>query len=135
MTEQAQAIFNANVLGTLATINSDGSPWSTPVHVATDGTYVYWFSKETTQHSMNIAGDNRVSLTLFSPDESKGPKGVYVNGRAELLAGERTDEARAVFTTRLGILPPIFQVASAYRLPVGALQEEKSTSNCWYFYS
>jgi general stress protein 26 len=113
MTDQAQAIFDSNVLAVLATINQDGSPWATPVHVATDGVYVYWFSHDTTVHSQNIERDARISLSLFSTDESKGPKGVYING----------------------VLPPVFATASAYRLPVGEFSEEKSTGNCWYFYS
>lgn len=135
MTDQAQAVFDENVLAVLATVNDDGSPWAVPVHVATDGEYVYWFSHETTVHSQNIARDARVSLSLFSPDESKGPKGVYVNGQAEKIEGSQADVARDVFTARIGTLPPVFATASAYRLPLGQFSEEKSTGNCWYFYS
>ena len=135
MTEQAQAIFDQNVLGTLATVNEDGSPWASPLHVVTDGEAVYWFSKDATVHSQNIARDSRVSLSLFSPDESKGPKGVYINGRAEKLAGEGDARARQVFTARVGSLPPVFAAASAYQLPLGTYSDEKSTGNCWYFYS
>lgn len=135
MIEQAQVVFDDTVLGVIATVNEDGSPWATPVHVATDGEYAYWFSHETTIHSKNVARDSRVSLSLFSPDESKGPKGVYVNGRAEKLAGEQVDTARQVFTNRIGTLPPVFATASAYRLPLGQFNDEKSTGNCWYFYS
>jgi uncharacterized protein YhbP (UPF0306 family) len=135
MTDQAQAIFDSNVLAVLATTNQDGSPWATPVHVATDGVYVYWFSHDTTVHSQNIERDARISLSLFSTDESKGPKGVYINGTAERIDGELVDVAREVFTKRIGVLPPVFATASAYRLPVGEFSEEKSTGNCWYFYS
>ena len=135
MTEQAQVVFDENILAVLATVNEDGSPWATPVHVATDGEYVYWFSHESTIHSQNVARDARISVSLFSPDESKGPKGVYVNGRAEKLAGEQADTAREVFTNRIGTLPPVFATASAYRLPLGRYDEKKSTGNCWYFYS
>ena len=135
MTEQAKSIFDDNVLGVLATVNEDGSPWSTPLHVVTDGTAVYWFSKDTTMHSQNIARDGRVSLALFSPDESKGPKGVYINGRAEKLTGDDDKRAREVFIARVGSLPPVFATASAYRLLLGTYSDEKSTGNCWYFYS
>ncbi len=135
MTEQAQVVFDENVLAVLATVNEDGSPWATPVHIATDGEYVYWFSHELTVHSQNVARDARISVSLFSPDESRGPKGVYVNGSAEKLAGEQVDTARQVFTNRIGTLPPVFATASAYRLPLGQFNEEKSTGSCWYFYS
>ncbi len=135
MTDQAKTIFAENVLANLATVNADGSPWSTPVHVATDGQYVYWFSKESTMHSQNIARDARVSLTLFSPDESRGPKGVYLSGIAELLGEDGEQGARGVMSERLGGFPPAFTTAKAYRLPVGTYSDEKSTGNCWYFYS
>ena len=135
MTEREQSVFDESVLGTLATVNQDGSPWATPLHMATDGEAVYWFSKETTVHSQNIARDARVSLSLFSPDESRGPRGVYVNGTAEKLTGEAAENARDVYRQRVGILPPVFETATAYRLRFGQYSDEKSTGNCWYFYS
>lgn len=135
MTEQARLIFDENILGMIATVNKDGSPWVSPLHMVTDGEYVYWFSKETTTHSENIVRDARVSLSIFSADTSKGPKGVYVNGRAEVLSGDDDIRARNVATKRLGSLPPVFDVAAAYRLPLGQYDDEKSTGNCWYFYS
>ena len=132
---QVNELFAENILATLATVNADGTPWSTPLHVASDGEYVYWFSKESTVHSQNITRDPRVSLTLFSPDESRGPKGVHVNGQVELLRADSEQAAREIIGTRLGGFPPAFAAAKAYRLPIGVYNAEKSTGNCWYFYS
>ena len=132
---QVNELFAENILATLATVNADGTPWSTPLHVASDGEYIYWFSKESTVHSQNIARNPRVSLTLFSPDESRGPKGVYVNGQVELLRADSEQAAREIIGTRLGGFPPAFAAAKAYRLPIGVYNAEKSTGNCWYFYS
>ena len=114
--KQVNELFTENILATLATVNADGTPWGTPLHVATDGEYVYWFSKESTVHSQNIARDARVSLTLFSPDESRGPKGVYVNGQAELLRDDSEETAREIIGTRLGGFPPAFAAAKALLL-------------------
>lgn len=135
MTEQAQKIFDENVLGMIATVNEDGTPWISPLHMVTDGNYVYWFSQEEATHSQNIVRDGQISLSLFSPDTSKGPTGVYINGRAERLTGEGDQLARTVAAQRLGSLPSVFDTASAYRVPVGTLDDQKSTGNCWYFYS
>ena len=132
---QVNELFAENILATLATVNADGTPWSTPLHVASDGEYIYWFSKESTVHSQNITRNPRVSLTLFSPDESRGPKGVYVNGQVELLRGDSEQAAREIIGMRLGGFPPAFAAAKAYRLPIGVYNAEKSTGNCWYFYS
>ena len=133
--KQVNELFAENILATLATVNADGTPWGTPLHVATDGQYVYWFSKESTVHSQNIARDSQVSLTLFSPDESRGPKGVYINGNVTVLVGDDERAAREIIGTRLGGFPPAFAAAKAYRLPIGVYNAEKSTGNCWYFYS
>ena len=135
MNEQAKAVFDESVIAVLATVNEDGSPWATPVHLVADDVNVYWFSKDSTIHSQNIMRDERVSLSLFSLDESKGPKGVYVNGRAEKLGDDERSIASDLFRKRLTVLPPIFDIASAYRLPLGRFDEQKSTGNCWYFYS
>lgn len=135
MTNEAQAILDDNIVGAIATINEDGSPWATPVHVVPDGEVVYWFSKETTQHSLNIIRDPRVSLTLFSSDLSKGPKGVYINGQADKLDVDATTEAKKLLEAKIGFLPQNFVDATAYRLKIGQLNRDKSTGNCWYFYT
>lgn len=135
MREQAQFVFDENVIGVIATVNEDGSPWATPVHMAADDAYVYWFSKETRVHSQNIARDGRVSLSLFSPDDSKGPKGIYINGRAEKLLDKQDEIAREVFIARTHVPAGVLAAETAYRLPLGTYNEQKSTGNCWYFYS
>lgn len=135
MNEQTQAIFDDNILGSLATVNEDGSPWSTPLHVVTDGEAVYWFSSESAAHSRNLASDNRASLTIFSPDESNGPTGVFVNGAVEVVAGEDRQRVVNLYAERAGSFPPSFDGATAYKLPIGVPDEAKSTGRCWYFYS
>lgn len=135
MNEQARAILDENILGVVATINEDGSPWATPLHFVGDDKALYWFSTTDRVHSVNIERDNRVGVSIFSPDESQGPKGVYVHGRAERLDDEGRVEAYKLFEGRLGSVPAVFDTASAYRLSIGTLNEQKSTGNCWYFYS
>jgi len=135
MTDDAQAVLDQNILGHLATVNEDGSPWSTPLHLVSDGEALYWFSKADKVHSQNLVRDPRASVSIFSPDESRGPSGVYVSGRVEVLDGEGHQHAYELFQQRLGTMPPAFDGATAYRLPIGTFSEEKSTGKCWYFYS
>jgi general stress protein 26 len=135
MTDEAKTILSENILGTIATVNDDGSPWSSPVHIFSDDEAVYWFSYEDKIHSLNLARDSRVSLTLFSPDESRGPKGIYINGTATKLDDESTTAAKHLMVVKIGKIPTYFERATAYRLPVGQLNSDKSTGNCWYFYS
>jgi nitroimidazol reductase NimA-like FMN-containing flavoprotein (pyridoxamine 5'-phosphate oxidase superfamily) len=133
MNDDTRAIFAENVLASLATTNADGSPWSTALHVATDDAAVYWLSSEDTIHSQNIRRDGRASLTLFSTDESHGPKGVYINGIAKQLDDIERTNALAVIEKRLGSIPKALEAAAAYRLPIGALDTTKSKAACWYF--
>src|SRR5690606_17517281 len=134
--EKSQLVFDENYIGSIATINDDGSPWSTPLHMVKDGEYIYWFSNEDKIHSRNIARDPRVSLSLFSANPSCGLKGVYVNGRAEMVEQDRRDEIWSMFSSKLGDkVPPGMEKSQAYRLALGDISRDKSTSNCWYFYS
>lgn len=135
MNDQARKILDENVLGVLATVNEDGSPWATPLHFAHDGEALYWFSANERVHSINIVRDGRANVALFSPDTSGGLKGVYVSGRAEVLAEEERSRAHDLFVSRLGSVPPSFASWNTYRLPIGTLDEQKSTGGCWYFYS
>ena len=133
--EDAKQILAENLIGSIATINEDGSPWVSPVHIVADDEAVYWFSKDTAQHSLNVARDPRVSLTLFSTDLSKGPKGVYINGAATKLGVDETTEVRTLLEAKIGCLQPNFLEATGYRLKIGEFNRGKSTGNCWYFYT
>lgn len=132
---EVKYILENNLLGVLATVNSDGSPWAIPLHIFSDDNNVYWFSSEKSQHSANIENDPRVSVSLFSPDKSLGLSGIYVNGSARKLNKSDSDLVRKIVQERLGQVPPNFVDATAYRLPLGELDELKTRGNCWYFYS
>jgi len=135
MNDEARTILSENILGTVATINEDGSPWASPIHVFSDDEAVYWFSLEDKLHSQNVERDPRVSLTIFSPDLSQGPKGVYVNGKATKLDDDATTNAKQLIVAKIGKIPPHFEHATGYKLALGQLNSGKSTGNCWYFYT
>lgn len=121
------------MIGTLATLNEDGSPWATPVHIVAHDNYVYWFSKDTHQHSQNVIRDPRVCVSLWSKNE--GTKGAYINSTTERLEGENADAAFAMVKEKLGSLPPVFENTSPYRAKIGQINSSKSSENRWYFYS
>lgn len=133
--EKSKIIFNENYVGAIATVNQDGSPWITPLHMATDDEYVYWFSEETEVHSQNLVRDPRVSLTLYKPDGGAHKQGVYVNGQAEVVAEAERPAARELLVERLGFSLSCFDTGAAYRVPLGQVDHEKSSGNCWYFSS
>lgn len=83
----ALELFQQEVLGVLATIDADGAPRATPLHVFYGEGFVYWFSKPAAEHSRNVLERPRVSVTLFSPDKSHGLRGVYISGPNRLPDG------------------------------------------------
>ncbi len=131
--EHVQDILNDNRIGSLGTLNEDGSPWVTPVHIFADDAAVYWFSKDTHQHSINIERDSRVSLALWS--QAGGIRGAYISGVATKLSGDELPEALEVVVSAVGKVPPVFENTSGYRLPIGHVNTSKSSENRWYFYT
>lgn len=135
MTDDVRALFSEVVLGVLATVNEDGSPWATPLHVFADDEAIYWFSGQEKQHSLNIARNPQVSVSVFSPDESNGLKGAFFNGTVTMLDQSQRSYAKELVAKRMGDVPLTFQSAAAYRLEIGELNRGKSSGKCWYFYS
>ena len=131
--EAINEILKANMIGTVATLNEDGSPWATPVHIVAHEGYIYWFSKDTHQHSQNVIRDPRVSISLWA--KAEGTKGAYINGISERLEGENADAIFAMVREKFGSLPPVFENTSPYRVEIGQLNSSKSSENRWYFYT
>jgi len=130
-----QDILSQNVLGSIATVSEDGSPWVTPLHVFSDGRAVYWFSSERADHSQNIAREPLASLVVWLPDTNEGPKGFYLNGTVAKLSEAESDQARTLVEARLGTIPAVFASAPAYKMSIGVKNEDKSRGKCWYFYT
>ena len=75
----------------LATASRDGQPWNSPVFAAFDGRAFYWSSLTDAVHSINIAANSAVFLTIFdstAPDQSG--HGVYVRATARELTDHQS---------------------------------------------
>lgn len=131
--ENIKTVLTENLIGTLATLNEDGSPWATPLHIFADDKALYWFSAETHQHSQNIERDGRASIALFSKED--GTKGAYISGTATKLDAAQTAEAQQIVIDLFGKIPAVFENTSGYRLPIGEINSSKSSEKRWYFYT
>lgn len=131
--ENIVSILSDNIIGTLATINEDGTPWATPLHIFADDTALYWFSKDTQQHSANIARNAQVSIALWS--QSGATRGAYISGKAVKVTADATPAVLDIVLSTVGTMPPVFENTSAYRLDVGPINTSKSSENRWYFYT
>lgn len=129
-------VFAENYVGCIATVNEDGSPWITPLHMGIDdrAEYVYWFSEEKEQHCCNHERDDRVSLAIFAPAGGPHKEGIYLNGRVEKVDESLRQEIRELLEKRLNFTLATFDVGTAYRMSIGTYNEQRSTGNCWYFY-
>ena len=130
--DAACEILQKNPIAVLATHASEAGALATPLHVVYDNEAVYWLSLDTAEHSRNIS-NGLIAMTIFSPQTSNGLEGVYLRGRATVY--DDTKYVRNMFAERFGMVPPTLEKATAYRLPVGRYNQEKSFGNCWYFYS
>lgn len=125
-----QKILNTVPVAGLATINPDGSPWATALHFAHDRQYLYWFSSDKVIHSTNIAHNPRVSLTIWSPDESQGLCGIYLQSKAEKVANR--ESAEEAYLAKFGAIPDGFIPYDVYRVPLGQIDTAKSNGQLWY---
>lgn len=131
--ENIKSILDQNIIGTLATVSADGSPWATPVHIFADDDSLYWFSKDEHRHSVNILLNGKVSVALWS--QTDGTKGAYISGIATRVDAAETPAALDIVVSTVGKIPPVFENTSAYRLPIGQLNTGKSSEKRWYFYT
>jgi nitroimidazol reductase NimA-like FMN-containing flavoprotein (pyridoxamine 5'-phosphate oxidase superfamily) len=107
--EIARTILDTNRYMTLATADSDGRPWATPVYF-TPHEYreLYWISSPAARHSRNIATRSDVGIAVFdSTVEVGGAAAVYVEATAgEVPDAELAEAAAVAFPPRFpGIVP------------------------------
>lgn len=127
-------IVSTVAIGSLATLNPDGSPWSTPLHFAFGDEVVVWLSAGSAQHSQNIERDQRVSITMWTSGELQNVKGVYVQSLAQRVTGAEELAARQLYAERFGgTIPEQFLQAETYIAPLGDINTTKTRGGRLYF--
>lgn len=92
-TDAARRVIDANSYLTLATADSAGRPWATPVWFAEhDLREFLWISRLETRHSRNIAERAEVALAVF---DSNVPVGSAIAVYVDAVAAEVSDDDRA----------------------------------------
>ena len=84
LARDAAEIIEQNIYAAIATVDSDGQPWASPLFVVYDSELnFYWASGRSSQHSRNIEAQPKVFLTLFDSSVPWGEgRGVYVQALA-----------------------------------------------------
>jgi nitroimidazol reductase NimA-like FMN-containing flavoprotein (pyridoxamine 5'-phosphate oxidase superfamily) len=98
----ARQIIEANRYLTLATADSAGNPWASPVWYAHEGyTTFYWVSRPQARHSQNLGVRATASAVIFdSTVPERLAQAVYLETLAEELSGAERDRAIAVYSRK-----------------------------------
>ncbi len=98
----ARAMIEASRYMVLATADTTGRPWPSPVYFAHDGyTRFYWVSSPEAIHSQNIASRSDVGIAIFDSTAPIGTgQGVYLRARATEVSDDERDHGIEVFSRR-----------------------------------
>jgi general stress protein 26 len=119
--------------GSLGTISSEDKPWSVPLHFATDGRQIYWFSLPDAEHSKNISHHAAISFAVWTPDRIPNLHGVCINSAAHLVEDEfELETGNTAFTQKFPEIPEAFAGYNMYAAPIGQVDYAKSVDNKWY---
>lgn len=98
----AREIIDANQYMVLATADSTGRPWASPVYFANSGyAEFFWVSSPDATHSRNIAVRPQVSIVVFDSQAPIGTgQGVYMPAVAEEVTDAELERGIEVFSRR-----------------------------------
>lgn len=98
--EHAKQIIAKIRYMTIATVDTNGQPWNTPVARSYDAQHnFYWISHKDSVHAQNIRQNNKIFIVIYdSTVPSENAWGVYIKARAfEVNDAEKDDEIAAAF--------------------------------------
>ena len=99
---EGHEIVDKSLYMVLATADSSGQPWASPVYFAhQDYRDFFWISQPDSTHSVNLRDRREVGIVIFdSTVPVNTGQGVYVLGVARELPAHETGEGLEIFTKR-----------------------------------
>jgi len=97
LTEELTELLFSSSFMTLATSDSSGQPWATPVEFACDEVpRFYWVSLIDARHSQNVRANPHAALVIYDSTQAPGVhaevQGLYAEGSVEELSGADLEE-------------------------------------------
>ncbi len=87
--QKVKYLIENNEHMTIATADSSGKPWVSPVFFMHDDKYnLYWVSSKDALHSRNIRARAEIAIVVFGQLPHNGVDGVYVDAIASELRSE-----------------------------------------------
>jgi uncharacterized protein YhbP (UPF0306 family) len=110
----------------LATADSEGRPWATPVFFAArEDCELFWVSAQDSRHSRNIAVQPVIGITVFDSTVPIGAaEALYLEAHAKALDTAARAEALKVLNSKL---PPPHALTPADLCPTGPMQVYHAT--------
>jgi pyridoxine/pyridoxamine 5'-phosphate oxidase len=101
MSQDAEAIIDANSYMTLATADEHGNPWASPVwYASADYREFIWVSSPQARHSQNLALRPELAIVIFDSQQRPGTgEAVYISARAEQVPEPDLDRCLGIFST------------------------------------
>ena len=98
----ARKIIDASLYMVLATADSSGQPWASPVYFAhRDYRDFFWISQPDATHSVNLRDRREVGIVIFdSTVPINTGQGVYIAGVAHELPAHETAEGLEIYSRR-----------------------------------
>lgn len=96
-------IIGRSLYMVLATADSTGQPWASPVYYApSDHRDFFWVSQPDATHSVNLRDRREVGIVIFdsSVPIGNGQGSVYILGVARELPAHETEEGIGIFSER-----------------------------------
>lgn len=101
---RALEYLRAHHVMTLATLGGDG-PWAAAVFYANDDFRLVYLSSPSSRHSLNLARDRRVAVTVQEDyADWPGIKGVQLEGVVRELSGEAEKHARRLYGKKFPVV-------------------------------
>lgn len=104
----AKKIIEKILYITIASVTPEGLPWNSPVYLAYDKNYnFYWASWKDNQHSKNIRNNPNVYIVIYDSTVPEGTgQGVYIQAKAyELTSLKEIAKALLLLYSRKGKNP------------------------------
>jgi nitroimidazol reductase NimA-like FMN-containing flavoprotein (pyridoxamine 5'-phosphate oxidase superfamily) len=98
----ARRLVDSSRYMVVATADSSGQPWATPVFFAhEDYREFFWVSEPDATHSVNLRERREVGIVIFNSSRPLGnDQGVYVGGVGRELPAHETVEGIEIFSAR-----------------------------------
>jgi pyridoxine/pyridoxamine 5'-phosphate oxidase len=102
LAERAKEIIEASLYMVVATADTSGQPWPSPVYFAHRGyRELYWVSDPDAAHSRNLRERREVGIVIFDSTARIGTgQGVYISGVAQELPAHEVDDGIEAVSAR-----------------------------------